>query len=94
VSEYKEVLHKWAKQFIESHRRDVDVAEILNVEFEEHEASGYCETCWSPGYTAISIDYLTSKGEKNSFYETSYDEDGFKMGDILTELFAIAEKED
>lgn len=94
MSEYREVLHKWAKQFIESNRRDVDVSEIVNVEFNEYEASGYCETCWSPGYTSINIDYLTSKGEKKSFYETSDDDEGFKMGDILTELFAIAEKEE
>jgi hypothetical protein len=94
VSEYKEVLYKWAIKFIETHRHEPDVAKIVDVRFDTYEASGYCETCWSPGYTAISIDYLDSSGKEQFFYETSDDEGGFKMGDILTELFAIAEKED
>jgi hypothetical protein len=93
VSEYKEVLHKWAIKFIETHRSGADVAQIVDVNFQEYEASGYCDTCWSPGYTAIDIDYLDSSGKRVSFYETSDDEGGFKMGDILTDLFAIAEKE-
>jgi hypothetical protein len=94
VSQYKEVLHKWAIKFIETHRRGADVAQIVDVKFEEFEASGYCDTCWSPGFTAIEIDYIDSRGAQQNFYETSEDEGGFKMGNILTELFAIAEKEE
>lgn len=96
MSEYKEVLHKWAKEFIKEHRdTSLDVDTIVEVKFQEYEASGYCHTCWDPGYTSIEIKYLDSEGVARMFYETSYgSQEAFKMGNILQELFDIAEEED
>lgn len=94
MSDYKDVLHKWAIEFIKKHRSNLEPVEILKVNFEEYEAAGYCETCWSPAYTAIEISYKDSSGVRREFYETSDEEEGFKMGTILSELFRIAEEED
>lgn len=92
MSEYKEVLHKWAKKFVKENR-GVDVHTIVRVDFGSVGESGYCETCYDSGYSYVEIVYHESDGTERYFYETTTDDDGFKMGSILQELFRIAEEE-
>jgi hypothetical protein len=92
--EYKRVLNEWAKNLIKKNTAaGVEAHEIVNVEFTDYPASGYCDTCYSEAYTAVNITYIDSDHKERHFYDTDSGA-GFEMGNILQQLFAIAEKEE
>jgi len=95
-SEYKEVLHKWAEDKLPV---SVSLGKVTDVAFDFDKGyGGGCDTC---GYGAdedkmtIWIAYEDSKGHSNT-YSTSMGIYSFEssMGEVLRELFTIAENEE
>lgn len=96
MSEYKEVLFKWAVEQLPS---NVNVAKVTDVSFDFDKGyGGGCDTC---GYGAdedkmsIWIYYETAEGERD-YHSTNMGMYSFEssMGEILRSLFKIAEEEE
>lgn len=56
---YEEILKKWGKARLLADKPHLDESvEVTSVDVYECEATGYCETCYSPGYIDITIEYV------------------------------------
>ena len=88
MSEYRDVLFKWAEQYLEAG------AKVTDVRFQHDEGYYYSSLTYEDPYDEIVIYWIPvgSDMEISSRYNPSYDEaPGF--GDLLRQLFEIAERE-
>lgn len=93
MSEYKEVLFKWAEQKMRSFHQPIK--RIVSVDFEPYSYYGGCHTCGSDEGVDVTIRYE----DINGAVVTIDDRDGKygfadSMASLLMELFKIAEEED
>lgn len=93
MSEYKDVLHKWAEQKLRSFHQPIK--RIISVDFDPYDWSGGCPSCGSDEGIDITIKYE----DVNGALITIDDRDGKytftdNMASLLMELFKIAEEED
>jgi hypothetical protein len=93
MSEYKEVLFKWAENKMRSFQQPIK--RILKVDFEPYDWSGGCPSCGSDDGIDISIMYEDINGaidiidsRDGKYYFTD------NMASLLMELFKIAEEEE
>ena len=93
MSEYKEVLFKWAEGKMRSYNHPIK--RILDVRFEPYAYYGGCHTCGNDEGVDITIKYE----DINGAHVVIDDRDGKygfadNMASRLTELFKIAEEEE
>lgn len=93
MSEYKDVLFKWAEGKMRSHNQPIK--RVLKVDFDPYSYYGGCPTCGSDEGVDIVIVYEDVNGAEI----TLDDRDGKygftdNMASLLMELFKIAEEEE
>lgn len=86
-TEYRRVLHKWAKTVVP------DAKSIFDVEFDYSPGFGSTYTFENPS-TDIIIRYKNEKGQIRTTWISPSDPEFVTMGELLQKLFAIAEQED
>lgn len=86
---FDEALKIWAKKYLEDEYswRNLRVAEVLKVEVDYEEGTGYCHTCWEDARLFIEITYRDSSGELKDFNETEYSSLQVGQFQLLQELF-------
>jgi hypothetical protein len=84
MSEYKKVLFKWAADYLEAG------AIVTDVRFEHNDGYYYSELTFQNPYDEIRIDYIVN-GYARSW---TLEPEEMPFGQLITELFALAEKED
>lgn len=87
-TEYRRVLHKWAKSVIPDAKR------ITGVDFNHSE--GYCYSSYTMAdpSTDILINYEDTNGRSMTKWIEPDDPEFVTMGGLLQKLFALAEQED
>lgn len=86
-TEYRRVLHKWAKSVVPTAVR------ITDVEFDHSPGWNSTYTFDSPS-TDIIIRYEESDGRVKTTWISPSDKEFVTMGELLQKLFALAEQED
>lgn len=100
---YEKVLREWGKRRLLADKPHFseDSVQVTGVDVYECEPMGYCETCYSPAYIDITIDYVVD-GVVGSLYLNASDSETFlneaeefnTLTGLIRELEAIAEKMD
>lgn len=87
-TEYRRVLHKWAKSVIPDAKR------ITSVHFDHEEGYAYSSWTFETAHTEIIISYETEDGEVKTRWINLDDAEFVTLGELLQKLFALAEQED
>jgi hypothetical protein len=100
---YEEILKNWGRLRLLADKPELglsdSVVEVTSVDIYECESMGYCETCWSPAYIDITINY-TVDGVEGSHYLNAREDEGWADNDfntltgIVRELEKLAEDMD
>lgn len=97
---YEEVLKIWAKQRLLADKPELmpktDLVVIFDVDVREMKPTGYCETCYSPGYIDIAIRYAIlgedDQARTHQLYAEDMENEYYTLTSLVRDLAAIAEE--
>lgn len=94
---YQNVLKRWVIRFLEHNYRyctgninGYTIDDIDRIDVREVEATGYCDTCYSPGYVEITVSFTDGA----VISADSLTDESMTWGQLLRELLELEETEE